>query len=71
MIVFDENAHQKTIMNAVAAWYRGRVVSITVLRPGSVIKDDVIPTLLRRVKQATFFTQTTLFQLHHTVYVRL
>ncbi|MBM3240491.1 hypothetical protein FJZ31_29765 [Candidatus Poribacteria bacterium] len=53
---FDENNHQKSVMNAVAAWYRGRVVSITALRPGSVIKDSAIPTLLRTVKQATFIT---------------
>ena len=30
MIVFDENVHQRSIMDAVAAWYRGRVVSVTV-----------------------------------------
>jgi hypothetical protein len=56
MIVFDENNHQKSIMDAVAAWYRGRVMSIAVLRPESVIKDDAIPMLLRTVKQATFIT---------------
>ena len=30
MIVFDENVHQRSIMDAVAAWYRGRVVLVTV-----------------------------------------
>ena len=34
MIVFDENVHQRSIIDGVAAWYRGRVVSVTVLRPG-------------------------------------
>jgi hypothetical protein len=31
MIVFDENMRQRNIMDAVAAWYRGRVISVTVL----------------------------------------
>ena len=31
MIVFDENMQQRSIMDAVAAWYRGRVISVTVL----------------------------------------
>jgi hypothetical protein len=30
MIVFDENMHQRSIMDAVA-WYCGRVISVTVL----------------------------------------
>ncbi len=56
MIVFDENVHQRSIMDAVAAWYRGRVISITVLRPGTIIKDEAIPTVLRRVLHPTFVT---------------
>lgn len=56
MIIFDENIHQQRLMDAVAAWYQGRVISITSLRPGTVIKDDAIPTLLRKVKQPTFVT---------------
>ncbi len=56
MIVFDENVHQQSLMNMVAAWYRGRVVSITALRPGTIIGDAAIPALLRGVKQATFVT---------------
>jgi hypothetical protein len=31
MIVFDENMQQRSIIDAVAAWYRGRVISVTVL----------------------------------------
>ncbi len=42
MIVFDENMQQRSIMDAVAAWYRGRVISVTVLRPGTIIKDEAI-----------------------------
>jgi len=56
MIVFDENVHQRSSMDAVAAWYRGRVISVTVLRPGTIIKDEAIPTLLRRVLRPTFVT---------------
>ena len=56
MIAFDENVHQRSIMDAVAAWYRGRVISVTVLRPGTIIKDEAIPTLLRRVLRPTFVT---------------
>ena len=37
MIVFDENMRQRNIMDAVAAWYRGRVISVTVLRRGTII----------------------------------
>ncbi len=53
MIVFDENIHQRSLMDAVAKWYPGRVVSITELRPHSIIKDEGIPALLHRVRGAT------------------
>ena len=56
MIVFDENDHQQSLMEAVAAWYRGQVVSITTLRLGTIIKDEAIPTLLQQAKQPTFVT---------------
>jgi hypothetical protein len=56
MIVFDENDHQQHLMTAVAAWYRGRVVSITILRPGTIIKDEAMPAVLQQVKQPTFVT---------------
>jgi hypothetical protein len=56
MIVFDENMHQRSIMDAVAAWYRGRVISVTVLRPDTIIKDEAIPTILRRALRPTFVT---------------
>ena len=56
MIVFDENVHQQQIMASVAAWYRGRVLSITALRPGTLIADEAIPAILRRASQPTFVT---------------
>ncbi|HJW84060.1 MAG TPA: hypothetical protein VJ754_07130, partial [Anaerolineae bacterium] len=54
MIVVDENLHDRRLIDAMSAWYSGRVISITVLRPGSVIKDEAIPALLRQASQATF-----------------
>lgn len=56
MIVVDENIHSRAIMAAIAGWYRGRVISVTQLRPGSVIRDDAIPALLRQLNQPTFVT---------------
>ena len=56
MIVFDENVHQQRIMETVAAWYRGRVLSVRALRPGTVIKDEALPTVLRSVREPTFVT---------------
>ncbi len=56
MIVVDENIHDQRIINAISRWYPGQVVSVTTLRPGSLIKDDAIPTLLLGVDRATFVT---------------
>ena len=56
MIVFDENMRRRNIMDAVIAWYRGRVISVTVLRPDTIIKDEAIPTLLRSAQRPTFVT---------------
>jgi hypothetical protein len=56
MIVVDENIHDHRIIDAISAWYRGRVVSITTLRPSTVIHDDAIPTLLLQARQSTFVT---------------
>jgi len=56
MIVFDENVHQQRIMASVAVWYCGCVLSVTALRPGTLIADEAIPTTLRRVSQPTFVT---------------
>ena len=56
MIVCDENVHQRSIMDAVAAWYRGRVISVTVLRPNALIKDEAIPTLLHSTQSPSSVT---------------
>lgn len=56
MIVVDENIHDHRTMEAISAWYPGRVISVTTLRPRSVIKDDAIPGLLLKVVQPTFVT---------------
>jgi hypothetical protein len=56
MIVLDENIHQQGMITRIAAWYRGRVLSITALRPDTIIKDEAIPAILRRVRQPTFVT---------------
>jgi hypothetical protein len=42
--------------DAITRWYRGTVIVVKTLRPGTVIKDDAIPTLLRQLKQPTFVT---------------
>lgn len=56
MIVVDENIHSREIMASIAAWYRGQVISITGLRPRSVIHDDAIPGLLQTLDRPTFVT---------------
>ena len=56
MIILDENVHQQSIMTSIAAWYRGQVLSITMLRPNTLIKDEAVPVLLRRAQQPTFVT---------------
>jgi hypothetical protein len=56
MIVLDEQLQGRELEDAIARWYRGTVVVVKTLRPGTVIKDDAIPTLLRRLKQPTFVT---------------
>lgn len=56
MIVVDENLHSQRIMDALATWHVGQVVSVTTLRPKSLIKDDAIPALLRKAAHPTFIT---------------
>jgi hypothetical protein len=56
MIVLDEQLQGLELEDAIARWYRGTVLVVKTLRPGTVIKDDAIPTLLRRLKQPTFVT---------------
>jgi len=56
MLVLDEQLLGRDLDAALARWYRGPVLFITDLRPGTVIKDDAIPVLLRQQHQATFLT---------------
>jgi hypothetical protein len=56
MIVLDEQLQGLGLEAALKRWYRGRVCFITDLRPGIVIKDEMIPRLLRTVSEATFVT---------------
>ena len=56
MIVLDEQLLGRNLESEIARWYRGAVCFVTDLRPGTVIKDDAIPDLLRRENQPTFLT---------------
>jgi hypothetical protein len=56
MLVLDEQLLGRDLDTALAHWYRGPVLFITDLRPGTVIKDDAIPNVLRQQQQATFLT---------------
>lgn len=56
MIVLDEQLKQANVEEQIAQWYQGRVINITTLRPGTIIKDDAVPLLLRQVSDPTFVT---------------
>ena len=56
MIVLDEQLLGYGLKDQIAKWYRGTVTDITQLRPGTVIEDETIPSLLRTVRQPTFVT---------------
>jgi hypothetical protein len=56
MIVLDEQLLGRGLESEITAWYRGSVCFIHELRPHTVVKDDVIPTLLRGQRQPTFVT---------------
>ncbi|MEZ4707150.1 MAG: hypothetical protein R3A44_08095 [Caldilineaceae bacterium] len=56
MIVVDESIQDPLITEAIATWYRGQVLSVRNLRPGTLVKDDAIPPLLRTAAQPTFVT---------------
>jgi hypothetical protein len=57
VIVLDEHLQGVRLESAIARWYRGRVCFVGSLRPGSVIKDDSIPRLLRSARQPALSTQ--------------
>lgn len=56
MIVLDEQILGYALHAPIARWYRGMVTDITQLRPGTIIRDDAIPVLLRSARQPTFVT---------------
>ena len=56
MIVLDEQLLGRDLEHDIARWYRGPVRFVIDLRPHSVIKDEVIPDLLRRQSRPTFVT---------------
>lgn len=56
MIVLDEELQGLGLEESIAQWCRGAVLVVKQLRPGTVIKDEAIPTLLRRAQQPTFVT---------------
>jgi hypothetical protein len=56
MIVLDEQLQGLDLEAALSRWYRGAVRNIKQVRPGTIIKDEAIPSLLRRLNQPTFVT---------------
>ncbi len=56
MIVLDEELQGLGLEEEISNWYRGSVLLIKALRPGTVIKDEAVPSLLRQVRQPTFVT---------------
>jgi hypothetical protein len=56
VIVLDEQISNQKMIDAIGGWYRGKIVTIGELRPGTVILDDAIPSLLRKKSQPVFVT---------------
>lgn len=56
MIVLDEQLDDSRLEEAIARWYKGTVINIARLRPQTLINDDAMPTLLRKVQHPTFVT---------------
>ena len=56
MIVLDEQLLGYGLAETIRRWYRGAIVSVVDLRPGTVITDQAIPVLLRTVNKPTFVT---------------
>jgi hypothetical protein len=54
MIVLDEQLLSYGLRQHVLQWYRGTVIDITQLRPGTVIRDEAIPLLPRAARRPTF-----------------
>jgi len=56
VIVLDENLDEQRVRLPLASRYKGGVLSIRDLRPGSVIKDEAIPSILCGHRDCTFIT---------------
>ena len=56
MIVLDEHLLHAGIKEGIERWYQGKVCPITELRPGTLIRDEAIATLLHRVSDPSFVT---------------
>jgi len=56
MIVLDEHLPHEELAGAIQQWYRGRVSTLTELRPGTIIKDDAVSSLLQSASEPTFVT---------------
>jgi hypothetical protein len=56
MIVLDEQLEDPLLSERIARWYKGAVVNLLELRPGSRVFDPAVPTLLRTIKHPTFVT---------------
>jgi hypothetical protein len=56
VIVLDENIDQRQVLSRLKTIYRGEILSIRELRPGSLIPDEDIPRLLRSLQQPAFIT---------------
>ncbi len=56
MIVLDESIQGYDLVDQISSWYSGTVISISKLRPATLIKDDGIPTLLHAATTPTFVT---------------
>lgn len=59
MIVLDENLSDYYLLNQIKQWYPGKVIQVSTLRPQTIIKDEVIPTLLHQLASPTFITINT------------
>ena len=56
MIIIDEQLQGEGLEELIGKWYPGSVVSMTTLRPNTIIKDEAIPGLLAQQNLPTFVT---------------
>lgn len=55
MIVLDEQISRRSVREGFS-WYVGQVAFLRECRPTGVIKDDLVPVILRKLRQPTFVT---------------